>query len=84
MEMRSTSGTSRGMIESAIRLQSRSSSPNGSAIPVTVRVVSSTPIIIRPPAVLAKATIVLRIIFGEERYLLNQGFSFRLGEKILW
>jgi len=34
-------------------------------------VVSSTPIIIRPPAVLAKATIVLRIFFGEERSLLN-------------
>ncbi|WP_373840257.1 hypothetical protein [Methanospirillum sp.] len=42
------------MIESAIRLHSRSSAPNGSAIPEIVRDLSSTPMIIRPPAVLAK------------------------------
>jgi len=71
IESRSISGTSRGAIESAIRLQSRSSSPSGSTTPVIVRVESSTPIIIRPPAVLTKATMVLRIFLGDERSLLN-------------
>jgi hypothetical protein len=39
--------------------------------PFIVRDESSTPIIICPPAVLAKATMVLRIFFGEERSRLN-------------
>src|SRR6185437_8395271 len=51
----SISGTSRGVIEWAIRLATRSSSVRGSATPKTRRVLSSTPTRRVPPAVFANA-----------------------------
>src|SRR5471032_1758129 len=60
-------GTRSGRMESAAKFASFSSASRTSDIPVTLRVRFSTPTRTTPPAVFAKATIVLSTPSGEER-----------------